>query len=298
MSEAYVRLLDELASFWQPLPDKPEETPDRVLHALWLAAAGEPASVEAAAGRSRPALTEDGMATLQGLLRRKREGEPTAHLTGRQNFLGVELLAGAGALIPRKETEIVGRAALRKLSGLVNERGHALVVDVCTGSGNLALAYAHHEPKARVFGADLSADCVELARKNAAFTGLADRVEFREGDLLAPFDSPDFIGQCDLVSCNPPYISAAKVPAMAKEISAYEPQLAFNGGAFGISILTKLVRNAPRFLKADSWLCFEMGLGQGELLAQQLRTNPAFAEVETYTDDEGRVRALAARTRQ
>src|SRR5207253_2547565 len=110
---------------------------------------------------------------LKALIERKREGAPLAHLTGRQEFLGLELLAGPDALIPRKETEILGRAAISVLNEKASSSASLTVVDVCTGSGNLALAYAHHEPKARVFAADLSEEAVELARRNAEFTGLA-----------------------------------------------------------------------------------------------------------------------------
>ncbi len=287
-------LLDEVKTFWSPLPDKPEETPEGLLHALWLTAQGRPMSVRKAARTELAPLDAGSRARLRALLDEKKSGVPLAHLTGRQEFLGLELLSGPGALIPRRETEIVGNAALAKIKTLAQSRGPLLVLDVCTGSGNLALAYAHHEPLAKVYGADLSEDAVALARRNAGHLGLA--VEFRAGDLLAPYDDDAFVGKLDFLSCNPPYISAAKVPQMHKEISGFEPGLAFNGGVFGVSVLTKLLRNAPRFLKPASWLGFEVGLGQGPALAKQLGKNPAFAEVETYADAAGEIRALLART--
>ena len=296
-SNTYEQLLGEVKASWKPLPDKPEETAEGVLNALWLTAAGVPTSVENAAGKPLPELDSEAQARLRQLLDKRISGVPLAHLTERQSFCGVELIAGPGALIPRKETEIVGRAALSKLKSLVAERGQALVLDVCTGSGNLALAYAFSEPRCRVFGADLSQDAVDLAGRNLQFTGLGDRVEFRQGDLLDPFESPEFLGRVDLLSCNPPYISSRKVPTMAREISAFEPELAFNGGPFGVSILTKLIRNAPRFLKPDSWLCFEVGLGQGPVLAKQLQNSEAFSQVETHLDQAGEIRAMSGRTK-
>jgi release factor glutamine methyltransferase len=290
------RLLAEVESFWQPMPDKPEETPEGVLRALWVTAAGSPASVERAMGMPLAELDPAADARLRELLARKKSGVPLGHLTGRQSFLGLELIAGPGALIPRKETEILGRAALAKLKALVAERGEVLVLDACTGCGNLALAYAHHEPGARVHGVDLSQEAVDLAERNRVFTGLGARVAFRQGDFVTAFESEEFLGKVDLFSCNPPYISAAKVPAMAREISAFEPPMAFDGGPFGISILTRLLKNAPRFLKPRSWLCFEVGLGQGAALASRLEKNPAFAAVETWLDPAGEIRALSART--
>jgi release factor glutamine methyltransferase len=293
VSAQYRVLLTEVQEFWEAQADKPEETLEGVARALWLTAAGTPVSIQKALEMVLPALDPAGSARLQNLISLKKSGMPLSHITERQNFLEVELIAGPGALIPRKETEILGRAALLKLQTLVQERGEALVLDVCTGSGNLALALAVHEPRCRVFGADLSQPAIDLAEKNRAFTGLGTRVEFRQGDLLSPFDSVEFLDKVDLLTCNPPYISAAKVPKMPKEISAFEPSLAFNGGAFGVSILTKLVREAPRFLRSSSWLCFEVGLGQGKVLAEQLRQNPEFSAVETHPNEAGAIRALS-----
>jgi release factor glutamine methyltransferase len=298
---AFEGLLDEVRQFWVPLSDKPEETPERLLCALWRTAAGAPVSAHRALRDGLAPLDAAAAARLGELLARKKSGVPLAHLTERQNFLGLELLAGPDALIPRKETEILGRTALAKLHCLAQARGALTVIDACTGSGNLALAYAHYEPGARVHASDLSPSAVDLARRNlehlSSQRDLRARVEFRQGDLLEPFDNADFLGKCDFLSCNPPYISASKVKQMHPEISGFEPEAAFNGGVYGVSILMKLLKNAPRFLKPDSWLGFEVGLGQGAQTARQLEKNPAFSAVETCVDEAGEIRAIFARTK-
>src|SRR3954465_1989418 len=166
MQPTYRDLLQEVQRFWTPLPDKPEETPEGLLCALWSTACGAPISAERAVSRSAPAqlptLDTAAYERLIELLERKKAGVPLAHLTERQSFLGVELLAGPAALIPRKETEILGRAALAVLLGIDPGQKDITVLDVCTGSGNLALAYAFHEPRARVYAADLSQEAVDL----------------------------------------------------------------------------------------------------------------------------------------
>jgi len=191
----------------------------------------------------------------------------------------------------------LGRAALAKIGCMARKRGPLMVIDACTGSGNLALAYAHYEPQAHVYASDLSPEAVTLAKRNCEFMGLGERVEVKLGDLLDPFDNPSFLGRCDFLSCNPPYISAAKVKAMHPEISRHEPEAAFNGGVYGVSILMKLVRNAPRFLRPGGWLGFEVGHGQGAGLARQLEKIPAFAGVETYADATGEIRAILAKSK-
>ena len=276
------------------LPDKPEETSDSTLRALWQAAAGVLVSVQKAETLPLPALDTASRERLQSLIDQRLAGIPLAHLTGRQHFMGLELLAGKEALIPRRETELLGHGALDLLRALAARHDTVTVVDVCTGSGNLALALAYHEPKAKVFGADLSDEAVALARRNAQHLGLQDRVEFRAGDLLAPFDEPGFHGQVALLVCNPPYISSKKVDTMPGEIIGHEPRLAFDGGPLGIRIVERLMREAPRFLRGGSFLAFEVGLGQGPALAKRLAGNKNYAGHRLLKDEHGEVRVLIA----
>ncbi len=294
--ETYQDLLQQVRCFWTALPDKPEETPEGVLCALWATACGEPVSVDRALCAPLPTLDQQSYERLRELLERRKAGVPLAHLTERQTFLGLEMLAGPEALIPRKETEILGRAALEKITSMARERGELIVIDVCTGSGNLALAYAHYEPQARVYASDLLGEAVTLAQRNVEFLGLGGRVAMRLGDLVAPFEDAQFVGRCDFLSCNPPYISSAKLKEMHPEIARHEPEAAFNGGVYGVSVLMKIVRQAPRFLRPGGWLGLEVGHGQGEGIARQLAKNPAYAAVETYADAAGEVRAILAQS--
>ena len=286
---------DWLADAVKFLPDKPEETPETTLRALWHTAAGAPKSAQLAAQSKLPELNDEGLSTLTRLMQQRIVGAPLAHLSERQQFLGIEMLAGPEALVPRKETELLAQSAVELARNLADRRPEVRVVDVCTGSGNVALAIARRVPAARVCGSDLSPQAVALARRNSAHLGLADRVAFYEGDLLAPFESDDWIGQIDLLTCNPPYISSGKVPRLPAEIADHEPKLAFDGGPFGVSLLIRLVKEAPRFLRTGGWLAFEIGLGQGPALLKRLRASPTFHEISAVCDDTGDVRAIIAR---
>jgi release factor glutamine methyltransferase len=295
MNPLYEEQLQRITGTLTFLPDKPEETPDSTLRALWHLAAGRALSAEAAMKGDLPALDDASRARLTALLERRFAGVPLAHLTERQNFVGLEMLAGPGALVPRRETELLARAAIEVARGVVAKQGSARVVDVCTGSGNVALSVAHHVPGAHVFGADLSEEAVALAKLNTAHLGLQQRAEFRAGDLLAPFDTPEFHGSVDVLTCNPPYISSAKVEHMNSEISKYEPRLAFDGGAFGVNILMRLLQDAPRFIKPGGWLAFEVGLGQGPAMAKRLEKAGHFSDLRMQNDEHGAPRALVAR---
>jgi len=278
-------LLGKLNASWHGLSDKPDETPESTLEELWDLVAGK-----------ETALPADGDLKLRALVERRLAGEPLSYLTGRQCFMGLELLAAPGAMIPRKETEILARAALDRLTRIVDQQGSALVVDVCTGSGNIALTLARNEGRCLVHGSDISEEAVELARRNAAHLGLEPRVSFRSGDFLEPFKTPEFMASVDLLTCNPPYISSAKVDRMDREIAGFEPRAAFDGGPFGISILNRLVKEAPVLLKEGGWVACETGLGQGEAMSRLFRKSGAYREVLVFSDEEGQARVIVAQT--
>ena len=288
-----------LAQRLQTLPDKPQETVPATLRTLWHLAAGQALSVEAATHAGLPVLDAAGARRLDALIERRLAGMPLAHLSGRQRFMGLEMLAGQEALIPRVETELLGEAALALLRGLgpgANGANGVKVVDVCTGSGNLALALAHHAPGVAVFAADLSADAVALARRNAHHLGLQARVEFRVGDLLEPFNEPAFHAAVDLLVCNPPYISSRRVDTLAVEIGAFEPRLAFDGGPLGINILNRVIREAPRYLRPGGWLAIEVGLGQAAAIVRRMQGTGSYRAVRAIDNRLGEPRAVLAQT--
>ena len=293
----YDELRARLTAGLTTLPDKPEETADSTLRALWFTAAGTPKSAESASRAELPMLDQRSESELRASIERRLSGIPLAHITGRQQFMGIEMLAGPEALIPRKETELLVRAAVEIAAEAVEKRGRATMVDTCTGSGNIALTVAQLAPGTRVFAADISEDSLDLARRNARFLGLENHVEYFNGDLLTPFDTPEFHNAVDLLTCNPPYINSAKVKQMPREVSAHEPRLAFDGGLFGVAIIIRLINEAPRLLRQGGWLAAEIGLRQGPVLGKLLKKNPAYEEVRMLKDETGAVRAIMARCR-
>ncbi len=286
---------DFLSLFHRQLPlleDKPEETPENTLKALWLHASGQPVSAVVAEEMDLPALTPDQERLLEACVQRRLDGEPLAYITGRQSFYGVEFIVNEQALIPRKETELLATTADRLLQELP---GEATIIDLCTGVANLSVALARNHHKARIHASDLSPEALELARENIRRHRLEPRVSTHQGDLFEPFDHPSFHEQVDLVMCNPPYISSARVPEMPGEISRHEPVLAFDGGPFGVNFVKKLIAAAPRYLKPGGWLVFEVGRGQGESLLRMMRRQKDYSEVEGVKDAQGDVRVVIAR---
>lgn len=287
-----------LSAGWSPMEDRPEETLDATLRALWFAAAGDPRSATSANDGTLPPLSDAHVARFRELVQRREVGEPLAYITGRQHFLGVDLIASPQALIARRETELLADSALARVREACDRHGSAYVLDVCCGSGNVAIALAHHEPRCTVSGSDLSSDAVELARANAAFAGVAERVQFLDGDLFAPFADDRHQESVDVVACNPPYIPSARVALLAPEIRDHEPGIAFDGGALGISVIQKVFSQAPTYLRPGGWLCVEVGAGQAEPLSKRMQRHSEYDRVDVRQDVRGVGRVLLARRRE
>lgn len=293
--ELYNNLKTSLEGKLTLLGDKPEETIDSSLKALWHAASGVPKSVDEAVKSGLPELTGQQAIALHGLVRQRLDNTPLAHITGRQSFMGIELLSDRRALIPRKETEILGRKALELSMGIAREKQKVNIIDVCCGAGNLGLALAYFNTSAVVSAADLSQEAVDLTRDNILFLNLGERVHATQGDLFSAFEKDEYYGKTDLIVCNPPYISTAKVQKMTAEISNNEPVMAFDGGMLGTKIILKLIGEAPKFLTRKGWVIFEIGVGQGPFIMQLCERSEHYDQVESVSDDLGNIRVILVR---
>src|ERR1035437_2935609 len=214
----YRKIRQDLENHLHPLEDKPEETIDSSLKALWLMASGIQKSAGEALSFPLPKLTAQQVAKLNKLINERLSGKALAYITGRQSFMGIELFCNDKALIPRKETEILGKKALEIGQNIVSKKGNVKVFDVCCGSGNLGIAMAHFLPNAKVFASDYSADAVTLAQENVFLLNLQQRVYVCQSDLFSAFENGDYEKKIDLIVCNPPYLSSSKVTKLHSEI--------------------------------------------------------------------------------
>jgi release factor glutamine methyltransferase len=204
-------------------------------------------------------------------------------------FMDVELLVERGVLIPRAETELLGATALQVMPP------NARIIDMCCGSGNLGCALASRAPQSRVWASDLTDACVALARRNAVFAQVQERVVVAQGDLFAGLHGLGLEGTIDLVVCNPPYISQAKLAGERAVLLESEPREAFDGGPYGLSIHQRVVREALPFLKPGGWLLFEIGVGQERQVKMLFERTRAYEEIRSVANSAGEVRVVAGR---
>src|SRR5438034_3499934 len=214
------------------------------------------------------------------LIGRRANGEPTQHLTGKQEFWGLEFEATPGVLIPRPETEHVievalDRLALRELRAGRKQTltGEGLqIADIGTGSGCIAIALAKELPAASIYATDISPAALAVACGNAASHKVADRVRFLEGDLLG--DVPPLL---DLVVSNPPYIGRREAATLMREVRDHEPEIALYGGEEGYELYAELITQAAAHVKPGGILGRERGHnslpGVQPLLHATSRTN-------------------------
>lgn len=293
MEALYNKIKQEFEHKLSILEDKPEETVDSTIKALWNKACGISVSAVKAINLPLPGLSDSQKAILQQLAEKRMGGIPLAHLTERQNFMGIELLCDNRALIPRKETEILGRTVLKICQKLVEKKPIVHIMDICCGSGNLGLAIASLHPETIVHSSDLSPEAVELTKENISFLDLEKRVYAIQSDLFTNFESEEYWGKIDLIVCNPPYISSTKVSKMNSEIAANEPLMAFDGGMIGLKIIQKLIHESPKFLSESGWLIFEVGLGQGPFVIKICKKSEAYDFITSATDNSGNIRVIA-----
>jgi HemK-like putative methylase len=219
---------------------------------------------------------------------------PTGEHRASLKFMGVDILACEDVLKPRTETELLGKRAVEYLLQAGLDRP-ARVVDMCCGSGNLAVAIAVHVPDCRVWAADLTDAAVSAARRNVERHGLSGRIEVRQGDLFAALEGDGLEGTIDLVVCNPPYISASRLDGPSAHLLRTEPREAFDGGPFGLSIHQRLIRDAAAFLKPGGFLMCEFGEGQDRQVAALIGRSKGYHLLEHVLDPDGIPRVAVAR---
>ncbi|MBP5200261.1 MAG: peptide chain release factor N(5)-glutamine methyltransferase [Schwartzia sp.] len=219
-------------------------------------------------------LTAEELARYREMVKRRAAGEPVAYICGEKEFMGLTFKVTPAVLVPRPDTETLVEAAIERLKGKEGAR----IADVCTGSGAIALALAHYLPESSVTATDISSDALEIAKQNAETLGLSERVQFFEGDLLAPLAGETF----DAIVSNPPYIPGAEIEGLPREVRA-EPKIALDGGADGLDFYRRLVRESSALLKDGGFLAVECGDTQAGAIAEMAKDG-GFGKTEIVRD--------------
>lgn len=252
-------------------------------------------------------ITEDQANHIDELALRRTRGEPLQYLTGHVFFCGLEIAVGSGVLIPRPETELLAEEAIKAVQsyaysvrGLKKHSGpdaesctpdterHLKILDLCTGSGCIALSIAGRFPDAAVYGADASEAAIGYASRNAVDNNIHN-VSFRLGDLFAPLGDMSF----DFIISNPPYVRHDEIPMLQREIRDYEPLSALDGGVDGLDFYRRIFEDAPAHLGHSGIIMLEAGFGQADAI-RQMAQQAGFTQLRFIKDFAGIKRIFTA----
>lgn len=208
-------------------------------------------------------LTQSQLKAYRQLIKRRAAGEPSAYITGRREFFGLDFHVDYRVLIPRPETELLVEKAL-ELAGTKYAGQDLTVADIGTGSGAIAISLAKHIPRAKIYATDISPDALIVARTNCKKQGVTGRITLIRGNLLDPVPEP-----VDLVVGNLPYIPTRVYLSLGKEIKDHEPEVALHGGVKGLDLIFQLLEQAPAKVRPGASLLLEIAAGQAkEVLAR------------------------------
>jgi release factor glutamine methyltransferase len=231
-------------------------------------------------------LTE--LTATRGLLTRRAGREPLQYILGTQEFCGLEFHVNPAVLIPRPETELLVEYVAQRIPA---ER-QATIVDVCTGSGCIAVAIARLRPRARVIATDLSNPSLAVARQNATRHEVCERITWLEGDLLRPLAEKGLEGRIDVIVSNPPYITETDWATLQPEVRLFEPRGALVAGPQGTESHERLLREADRYLSPTGALIMEIGAGQARAMRRIVEQIPGYKFHRLVYDEAGLERVV------
>ena len=210
-------------------------------------------------------LGDSDLESFENAIARRAVGEPSQYITGTQDFFGRAFRVTPNVLIPRPETELLVEAALQLMNA------GAMICDVGTGSGCIAITLLCERGDARAMAVDVSEAALEVARANAHQLLVQERIEFKVSDCFAALRvGEDFF---NVIISNPPYVSANQLSGLQREVRDHEPLVALSPGTDGLTVIKRLLLDAPRFLRPNGYLLMEIGFDQGERVQELVDRN-------------------------
>ena len=203
------------------------------------------------------------------------QGIPIQHITNRQEFMKMTFYVDENVLIPRQDTEILVEEVI-KIAKKINAKK---ILDLCTGSGAIAISLAKYIDKSNITAVDISSKALNVAKLNAKNNEVEDRITFVESDLFENLKKEKY----DIIVSNPPYIKKEVLKKLDKEVQK-EPKLALDGGYDGLDFYRKIIKNADEYLKFNGYLCFEIGYDQKEDVENLLKEQEKYANITCKKD--------------
>ena len=202
-------------------------------------------------------------------------GEPLQYITGIQEFMKLNFLVTKDVLIPRPDTEILVEEVIKIAENISNP----VILDLCTGSGAIAVSLAKYIKNVHIFAIDISSKALEIAKKNAELNGVKNNIDFIESNLFDKIKDKKF----DIIVSNPPYIETETIKRLSKDVQN-EPRIALDGGKDGLDFYRKISENGYKFLNRQGYLCLEIGYNQRIAVRQILEKKKRYVNIKCIKD--------------
>jgi release factor glutamine methyltransferase len=232
-------------------------------------------------------VNEQQRAVMRDLVKRRAKAEPVAYLVGFREFYGLDFRVTPDVLIPRPDTETL----VLELLEIIKPMSEPRILDLCTGSGCIAVATAVNKPSAQLTAVDISSKALEVAQFNAEKHNVADRIRFLEGDLFEPLEAG---ARFDIVASNPPYVAEKELDTLQPDVRLHEPRLALDGGPGGLKVLRRLAEDTHRYLLPGGHLLFEIAPEQADAVLEMLDQQGSYTNAGVKKDLAGHKRVVHA----
>ncbi len=243
-------------------------------------------------------LSKNEIAQCEAFIVRRQAREPLAYIIGEREFWSLTFKVTPDVLIPRPESELLIETLLAKLSSK-KDNVDVYGLDLCTGSGALAISIAHEIQNCSLLATDLSPAALEIARENSLRHQVNDRLTFLLSDLYRNFENSGYKhAMFDFIVCNPPYIRSDNCEQLQPEVSRFEPRHALDGGAEGTDFYPRIIEGSTLWLKPEGHLLMEIGCEQGSAIQSRINTCGGFGNCEILRDHSGRDRLVSAQRLQ
>lgn len=215
------------------------------------------------------------------------KGKPLQQITQTQEFMKMNFYVNENVLIPRPDTEVLVEEVIKKAKGMKNPD----ILDLCTGSGAIAISVAKYIESAKIYATDISTKALEVAYKNAKNNNVLSKIKFVESDLFSKLNKSI---KFDIIVTNPPYIKTQVIETLNKDVRS-EPIIALDGGLDGVKFYRRIIKEAYEHMKYNSYLCMEIGYDQKEEVIELIEYQKKFTDIYCIKDLYGNDRVIVAR---
>jgi release factor glutamine methyltransferase len=229
------------------------------------------------------------------LIHKRARHVPLQYITKLVEFMSLDFVVDEGVLIPRPETEILVEAVLKKTDNKLYHDRKITIIDIGTGSGNIAVSLAKNISNVKIYASDISREALTVANENVLIHNATDKIHLLHGNIFEAFSSNVKKGQVDFIVSNPPYVSKSESKNLEPELIDHEPLLALIGGEDGLFFYKQIIKDAADWIKPGGYLIIEIGETQANSIIKLMQNELHYDEIEIINDLQGKERIISAK---